>query len=285
MSVRQLIVLGVALLAAVGALFMVRGLAARKPAEVAKPVVAVTGPRVLVIAKDKTAGSTLQATDLEWRVWSESAVSPSFVSETADPKALETFTGAVVRQDMIAGEPVIAGRLVRPGDQGFMAAIVQPGYRGVSVPISEETAASGFILPNDRVDVILTRKVTILAVAGGSAEEVRSGVVLSNVRVLAIDQDYLRAKDGDKPETMKGSVALLELSPRDSELLAKADEMGDISLALRPVQTEAYQNVPTSARTGAPLEDGTASRGEIKFHAFGAVKSQNVTATSGPGAN
>lgn len=282
MSVRQLIVLGVALLAAVGALFMVRGLASRKPVEIAKPVVAVTGPRVLVTAKDVSAGTALQATDLEWRVWAETGLSPSFVSDKTDPKAIETYTGSVARQDMIAGEPVIPARFVKPGNQGFMAAIVDPGYRAVSVPITEETAASGFILPNDRVDVIMTRKVTIVAVTGGSQEEVRSGVVLSNIRVLAINQDYLRAKDGDKPQTMKGSVALLELSPRDTELLAKAEEMGHISLALRPVQNEAYRSQPASAATGdIGFEDGTAARGEIRMHAFGTVKSQSVTATSG----
>ena len=189
MSVRQIIVLAVALLAALGALVMVRGLGGRSR-EKAEATVAVTGPRVLVAAKDVALGVALQPGDLEWRLWTATALSPNFVEETEDPKAVETYTGAVARQALLAGEPIIEGRVVKPGQQGFMAAIVNSGYRAVSVPISEESAASGFILPNDRVDVILTRKVSILEVGGGSSEEVRSRYYRAEVYLHNGSQDY-----------------------------------------------------------------------------------------------
>ena len=134
MSVRQLIVLGLALLAAVGALFMVRTMAGHRAT--ATPVVAELGPRVLVATKDISAGIALQPSDLEWRIWAPTALSASFIQETQDAKAVETYTGAVARQALVAGEPIIAGRVVKPGAQGFMAAIVTPGLRAVAVSIS-----------------------------------------------------------------------------------------------------------------------------------------------------
>jgi pilus assembly protein CpaB len=277
MSVRQLIVLAVALCAAIGALVMVRGLG-RAP-ERAQPTVAVSGPRVLVAAKDVALGVALQPGDLEWRLWTATALSPNFIQETEQPKALEDYTGAVTRQALVAGEPVMNGRIVKPGEQGFMAAIVAPGFRAVSVPISEETAASGFIMPNDRVDVILTRKVSILSIGGSETEEVRSGVVLMDVRVLAIDKTYKRDPAATEPEPIDGSVALLELTPRDSELLAQADEMGDISLALRPVLSDAKEKAGSQARrTDALQQNDATARDQIRVHAFGAAKDQTVTA-------
>lgn len=277
MSVRQIIVLAVALLAAIGALVMVRGLGNRT--QKAEPTVAVTGPRVLVASKDVAPGAALQPSDLEWRMWTPTALSPSFIEESEDAKALETYTGAVARQALVAGEPIIEGRVVKPGDQGFMAAIVAPGFRAVSVPISEETAASGFILPNDRVDVILTRKVNVLDIGGGSTEEVRSGIVLTNVRVLAIDKTYKTEAPATAPEPIEGSVALLELSPRDSELLAMADEMGDLSLALRPVMPVSGKDKAGSSQRNSTMaleQNARAARDQIRVHSFGSAKDQTV---------
>ncbi|KAF0173682.1 MAG: Flp pilus assembly protein CpaB [Hyphomonadaceae bacterium] len=277
MSVRQIIVLAVALLAAIGALVMVRGLGNRT--QKAEPTVAVTGPRVLVASKDVAPGVALQPSDLEWRMWTPTALSPSFIEESEDAKALETYTGAVARQALVAGEPIIEGRVVKPGDQGFMAAIVAPGFRAVSVPISEETAASGFILPNDRVDVILTRKVNVLDISGGSTEEVRSGIVLTNVRVLAIDKTYKTETSATAPEPIEGSVALLELSPRDSELLAMADEMGDLSLALRPVMPVSGKDRAGSSQRNSTMaleQNARAARDQIRVHSFGSAKDQTV---------
>jgi pilus assembly protein CpaB len=278
MSVRQIIVLAVALLAAIGALVMVRGLGARP--QKAEQTVAITGPRVLVASKDVAPGVALQPSDLEWRMWTPTALSPSFIEESEDAKALETYTGAVARQALVAGEPIIEGRIVKPGEQGFMAAIVTPGLRAVSVPISGETAASGFILPNDRVDVILTRKVTVLDIGGGSTEEVRSGIVLNDVRVLAIDKTYKNETSTTAPEPIEGSIALLELSPRDSELLAMADEMGDLSLALRPIMpVNAKEKTGAGSQrnqTAALEQNARAARDQIRVHSFGSAKDQTV---------
>lgn len=277
MSVRQIIVLGIALIAAVGALFMVRTIASNRPAEKAVTTVAEVGPRVLVAARDVAAGIALQPADLEWRIWAQTSLSPQFIEEKEDARAVETLTGAVTRQALVAGEPIIAERVVQPGEKGFMAAMVAPGWRAFSVPISAESAVAGFIMPNDRVDVILTRKVQV---NGGASEEARSDIILQDIRVLAIEETFRPPTGDEADDPINGETATLELTPRDAETLALADELGDISLALRGVEREATaanaSKMTSAARRGAAvLEQGNVGD-EIRVHAFGAVKQQSV---------
>jgi pilus assembly protein CpaB len=275
MTVRQLIVLGVALLAAIGALVFVQGVARSRPAPQEAASLAPSGPRVLVAAREIAAGSKIVAGDLEWRPWAAEAVADSFVTDTAASDADTRFVeeGRIARQALAAGEPVVEARMIKPGQQGFMAAMLLPGYRAVAVPVSEETAAAGFILPNDRVDVIVTRKMTLLGAGSTENNEVtRSGVVLSDVRVLAIDQTY-RAAEGEDPEAIKGSVALLELSPRDTELVAMADQLGDLSLALRPIDASMQADRSSSQSHQDILDQMMSSGSAVKVHSFGSVRS------------
>jgi pilus assembly protein CpaB len=274
MSVRQIIVLGVALIAAVGALFIVRTMAGNRAPEKVVTTVAEVGPRVLVAARDVAAGVALQPADLEWRVWAQTALSPQFIEEKEDARAVETLTGAVARQGLVAGEPIIADRVVKPGDQGFMAALVDPGFRAVAVAISAESAVAGFIMPNDRVDVILTRKVQL---NGGASEEARSDIILQDVRVLAIEETFRAPTGDDADDPINGDTATLELSPRDAETLALAEELGDVTLVLRGVERETAGKASSSARRGAAaLAQGNVGD-EIRVHAFGAVRQQTVS--------
>lgn len=275
MSVRQIIVLGVALIAALGALFMVRTISNNRPKQEAVATVADVGPRVLVAARDVAAGIALQPADLEWRIWAQTSLSPAFIEEKEDARAVETYTGAVTRQALVAGEPIVAERIVQPGAQGFMAAIVKPGWRAFAVAISAESAVAGFVMPNDRVDVILTRKVQV---NGGASEEARSDIILQDIRVLAIEEHFRQPTGDDADDPIRGDVATLELTPRDAETLALADELGDITLALRGVEKEQpnLRGSPSAARRGAPaLAQGNVGD-EIRVHAFGAVKQQTV---------
>ena len=107
-----------------------------------------------------------------------------------------------------------------------MAAILPSGMRAVSTEISAETGAGGFILPNDRVDVIMVRK--------SDGDLYLTETVLSNVRVLAIDQQIEEKEDGSK--AVVGTTATLELTPDQSKVMTVAQQMADrISLALRSV--------------------------------------------------
>jgi pilus assembly protein CpaB len=286
MSVRQLVFLGIALLAAVAALVVVRG-AMNQPSSVAVPAPeGPTGPQVLVAAKDLAPGEAATPDALAWVAWPEDGLNAAFVAQETAPKAIEEFTGAVARGGILKGEPIRADRLIRRGQQGFFAAVVQPGYRAVALPITDETAAAGFIVPSDRVDVILTRKLTISR-GSDSYEEVRSDAVLENVKVLSIGEQLSDPNAaGGPPKRLEGSVATLELSPRDAETLAMADELGDLSLALRGVEDDAAAGAVLSARRrGARaleqfVEEDT---GNVRVHAFGSVSEAKVTGNGNRG--
>jgi pilus assembly protein CpaB len=150
----------------------------------------------------------------------------------------------------VAGEPIREAKLVNAKGSGFMAAILPTGMRAVSTQISPETGAGGFILPNDRVDVILTRRDTNAdKTGGGGGESKTSETVLSNIRVLAIDQN-VEEKNGQK--VVVGKTATLELTPGQSETLVLSQQIGTLSLALRSV---------TDAKgTDKPVEDENSSK-------------------------
>src|SRR6202044_2433954 len=122
------------------------------------------------------------------------------------------------RSPFIAGEPIREPKLIKADGSGFMAAILPSGMRAISTEISPETGAGGFILPNDRVDVILSRHEKNPD-RTNPTDVINSEILLSNIRVLAIDQAP-REKDGKNP--VVGKTATLELKPAQAELLARA---------------------------------------------------------------
>jgi pilus assembly protein CpaB len=141
---------------------------------------------------------------------------------------ITALTGAIVKEPMFANEPVTDRKLVRAGQSGYMAVVLQPGMRAMAVPVSVETAAGGFILPGDRVDVLLTRSLGS-GPNGGSARFL-SETVMRNVRVLAVDQTSTPVPGAN---AVVGAVATIEVSPTDAEALNLAQAQGDLSLTLR----------------------------------------------------
>jgi pilus assembly protein CpaB len=183
---------------------------------------------VLVARRDIPMGQTLTGEDMRWQVWPRDAASASFIRRSDKPEALETFAGSIVRSAFVAGEPIRDDKVIKAGGSGFMAAILPSGKRALSTEISPETGAGGFILPNDRVDVILTRRVPGHEVRGGDRHA--SEIILSDIRVLAIDQT-VQEKDGQR--VVVGRTATLEVSPGQAETLALSKQQGSLSLALR----------------------------------------------------
>jgi pilus assembly protein CpaB len=195
------------------------------------PIAQVETVDVLVAKSDLPLGQSITAEDMQWQSWPAGTVSPAFIKRTADPNAVAEFTGSIVRSSFFAGEPIREAKLVKANGSGFMAAILPHGMRAVSTEVSPETGAGGFILPNDRVDVILTTRDRNNDRRNG-AETVNSEVVLSNIRVLAIDQT-IEEKNGQK--VVVGKTATLELKPEQTETLARARQSGTLSLALRSI--------------------------------------------------
>lgn len=260
MSARQLIVLGLALVAAIGALLLIRGMGNRPaPQEQAQTI---AGQEVVVAARDLPQGAALQASDYTTRLFPQASVSPQFIQAGA-----RDLTGAVTRRAFVAGEPITTGSVIQPEGQGFLAAQLPPGYRAVAVEIEAQTAAGGFVHPNDRVDVIVTTRTQVRDGRGG--EDVRSDIILEDVRVLAIDDNVQPQTSGDEPEQLKAEVAVLELSAQDARTLAMADELGSISLVLRGVEAEPPgMRAPSAARGGAAMSQRS---GAVRVHAFGTV--------------
>ncbi|HET9904642.1 MAG TPA: Flp pilus assembly protein CpaB [Xanthobacteraceae bacterium] len=195
------------------------------------PVAKIDTVEVLVAAKDISLGQVVGPQDVKWQEWPKSAASAVFVRRDAKANAIQDLAGAIARTPFVAGEPIREAKLIKANGSGFMAAILPPGMRAISTEISPETGAGGFILPNDHVDVILTRRPTDTA-RTGRGNLATSETILTNVRVLAIDQT-VEEKDGQR--VVVGKTATLELSPRQAETLALARQLGTLSLALRSI--------------------------------------------------
>lgn len=270
MSARQLIVLGVALLAAIGALFIVNGLG--RNSEPAAEIEEIAGEDVLVAARDILQGAPLSPTDLEWRRFPEASVGPSFIRSSGQASAQADYVGAIARRAFVEGEPITQGSLIQPDGGGAMAAILPPGYRAIAVEVDSATGAGGYIQPNDHVDVIVTAKLDVTDQSGGSREEVRSDVVLENVRVMALDDAVQASNSPEGPTRASYDIAVLELTAADARTLAMANELGDISLALRGVETEPPGYAAPSAARGSSVLDQNARGDSVRIHAFGAVQ-------------
>jgi pilus assembly protein CpaB len=143
---------------------------------------------------------------------------------------MKEITGSIARMPFVAGEPIREQKLVKADGSGFMAAILPAGYRAISTEISPETGAGGFILPNDRVDVILTKREKNPDSKGPDVSS--SEIILSNVRVLAIDQ---APKEKEGASSLVGKTVTLELKPEQAETLARSRQSGSLTLALRSI--------------------------------------------------
>lgn len=182
---------------------------------------------VLVSADNLPVGSRLNDKSVEWLTWPRSGVAEGFITNEARPEAIKELEGSVVRLPIFKGEPLRAEK-VADSSSRIMSSLLPSGKRAVATEISVATGAGGFVLPNDRVDVIMVRQSK--DTGGGYITE----NVLNNVRVLAIDQTIQEAPDGSK--TVVGTTATLELTPDQSKVIAVAQQMAErLTLALRSV--------------------------------------------------
>ncbi|HEY1473172.1 MAG TPA: Flp pilus assembly protein CpaB [Pseudolabrys sp.] len=229
MKAARLVVLTVAI-AAGGVAAMLAG-RSEKPPEVkvvpAAPQIAMVD--VLVAKSDISMGQTVSPGDVRWQEWPANAATGNFIRRSDRPNAVESLAGSVARYPFVGGEPIREAKLVNTKGSGFMAAILPSGMRAIATQISPETGVGGFILPNDHVDVILTRRDGDKT---AGADTHSSETILTNVRVLAIDQN-VQEKDGQK--VVVGKTATLELTPSQTETLAVSQQLGTLSLALRSI--------------------------------------------------
>ncbi|WP_339743359.1 Flp pilus assembly protein CpaB [uncultured Maricaulis sp.] len=228
MNAVRIAILVAAAIAAIAVAFFVRQ-AMTTPAA-PEPVVVEQRPvvRILAARRDLAIGERASAADFYWQTWPDEAMSPGYIVENQG-QGIEDFAGSVVRAPIGESEPITGRRLVQPGDAGFMAAVLAPGMRAVAVPISAERGAGGFILPNDRVDVIVSFEEDVQGQRGSTRAYVARTIV-ENARVLAIDQAF-GGENG--AENVVGETATLELTPDQARAVSLAIARGDITLVLR----------------------------------------------------
>ena len=228
MNIARVVVLTIALSAGGVAAYLARGTDEKsRPAE---PVAQLPTVEILVAKSDIGLGHVVKPEDLQWQMWPAATASGSLISRAGKADAITEIAGSIARAPFIAGEPIREQKLVKANGSGFMAAILPTGMRAISTEISPETGAGGFILPNDRVDVILSKREKNPDSKG--PDLVIAEIVLTNVRVLAIDQ---APKEKEGINTLVGKTATLELKPDQAETLARARQGGTLSLALRSI--------------------------------------------------
>jgi pilus assembly protein CpaB len=228
------------------------------PAEVAEQI---AGEQILVAARDVPQGAALAPSDLAVALFPQRSVAPTFVRLSQAPSAQADMVGGVTRRAFAQGEPITQGSVIQPEGRGFLAAQLEPGYRAISIEIDRQTSAGGFIQPNDHVDVIVTTRSNG---EGGGGERVNANIILEDVRVLALGDNTQTQTSGEAPETIEAAVAVLELTADDARILAHADELGTISLALRGVQVETVgMRGPSRGRMG--------QQSGVRIHQYGTV--------------
>lgn len=187
---------------------------------------------VLVSEEDLPSGTFLTLDQFKWVPFPSDDLPPSYVTRVAlfdgiedgTPAAEDPLTGAVIRGALSAGDPLTAGRIIRPGDRGFLAAVLRPGLRAVTVPVDATTGIAGFVFPGDRVDLLLTHEIKVSGV-----DRLATETLLQDIRVLAVDQ---RTDDTEGEPTL-AKTATLEVLSKQAEVIAVALRMGRLSLALR----------------------------------------------------
>jgi pilus assembly protein CpaB len=258
MSKMRVVIFSLAVGSAVMAGLLAKGFIGIKPEKEVVEINKVKTVDVLTAAKDVLMGEKFVDGSTVWKAWPTANVSDAMITRDEKPDAQKVYMNARARLAVYEGETIMEKKIILPDQTGFMSAILPKGMRAISVAISERSAAGGFILPNDRVDVILTKKVA----SSQNAEKVPvSETVLSNVRVLAINQTYRQQQDGDNVTVAEGKTATLELDPRQSEVIAQIESVGELSLALRSIAENDGKSMEKEGPKLADQYSGKKARG------------------------
>ncbi|MDK1377435.1 MULTISPECIES: Flp pilus assembly protein CpaB [unclassified Sinorhizobium] len=249
----RIIILAVAVVSAAAAGLLATKLTRGPAPRTAEPVIEQAPTvNVLVASKSLPVGSRLGADSIHWMAWPKDGIVEGLITEENRPGAVDDLSGAVVRLPIFTGEPVRQEKIADSSSR-IMSSLLPAGKRAVATEITVATGAGGFILPNDRVDVIMVRK--------SDGDVYLTETVLSNVRVLAIDQQVEEKDDGSK--SVVGTTATLELTPDQSKVMTVAQQMAErISLALRSVADA--QEADTNAADYLLSGDGQPSIQVIK---------------------
>lgn len=229
MDVKKIVLLVGALVIAAVTAVMAKNMFSGAAAPEAKAAV-VAGPEVLVATRALPVGTIIDAEAFRYQPWPQGLVQDAYFIKGEQGVSPQDLIGTVVRNEITAGQPVVEGALIKPGDRGFLAAALGPGMRAVTVPVNITSSVAGFIFPGDRVDMVLTQAV---AGTGEGPPLQASETILRNLRVLATNQSMSSKDANGKPVVTKISTVTLEATPKIAEKIAVAQTLGKLSLTLR----------------------------------------------------
>jgi pilus assembly protein CpaB len=230
MSKMRIVMFALAAGSAVMAGVLAKGMIGKPAATETEVVTKVKTVSVLVASKDIDVGERLASGTIIWKDWPADNVLDVMITKDERPDADTSMAETRARIQMFEGEPINEKKVVDPKTGGFMSAVLPKGMRALSVAISARSSAGGFIMPNDKVDILLTRKIS-----GTNTSFARTETVISNVRVLAINQVFRQAKEGEEVALKEGQTATVELAPAQAEIIARVESEGELSLALRSI--------------------------------------------------
>jgi pilus assembly protein CpaB len=231
MNAKSLILIVAALLFAGGTAFVASRLMGQKPVQQVQ-VQEQPGKKVLVAKGNLPAGTFIKEEDISWQKWPTDGVNDNYLLDGTD---INTIVGAVVRKGIVAGEPITEAQIARPGDRGFLAAVLTPGMRAISIDVNEPSSVAGLVFPGDRIDVLLNMQFTITETGSDGSQQASqyrpqtSETVLENVRLLATDRN-LNDIEG---EPKKINTVTIEVTPKQAEMIKVAASMGQLALSLR----------------------------------------------------
>lgn len=234
MNLSKIIIIVIAIGAAIGAMMLSKSFTSPTEtiARVERPAAKVLETLdVLMASTNMPIGHRVTEGDIEWIAWPKDMVRDNMVVNSDGENMMQKAVGSVVRVQIDEGDPVRFNKLIDPENGGLMAALLAPGMRAISTPISPETSAGGFILPNDKVDVLLTKQ--------DNNDRNQTRTILVNIKVLAIDQTI---KEQDGQQVVVGKTATLELSSAQAEVLALANNEGSLTLSLRSLSDRNSDN-------------------------------------------
>jgi pilus assembly protein CpaB len=246
MRARSLILFVLALVLAGGTALLARSWLAQRAVQAhAEPVMRpIAPPKTVLVARSAIAtGQILKPQDFIWQAWPDGPIDPAYI--LGGTRRPESFTGWVARQPFARGEPITESKIIAPGNRGFLAAVLRPGMRAVSVPVTATSGIAGFVFPGDRVDILITYPIPVPNGENDRIQHKAAETILRDVRVIAMDQK-LDSKDG---EAVVAHTATLEVTPKQSEIIAVASEMGKLSLSLRSlVPSQADKQIADSSK-------------------------------------
>jgi pilus assembly protein CpaB len=251
MSVRNILLVSFAVVAALGTAMLARGWmnAQQRPVAAAPKAAPVEAAQQVLVAKAALpAGRFIKPEDLRWQAWPEGQVPATYMLK--GKRELDELTGAVVRSGFAADEPITDARIVKPGERGFMAAVLEPGFRAVSVSVTATSGIAGFVFPGDHVDLLVTHSVSTDELSSRKTALVTE-TVLADVRVVAIDQ---KTDDQTGTPTVARTITF-EVTPKQAEMVNVARRLGEMTLSLRSLSREELQGDLVNAE----LDEGDAA--------------------------